>query len=109
MNNIKEVNCIIAKYTAGKATLEESNADLNRIGSGIRLNPGKNTLTADEIANTHVGKVPTKLADMVCWTQAPARWIRSRCSTASWWTTTWARCTRCASSAARCTTSRVIC
>lgn len=60
MNNIKEVNRIIAKYTAGKATLEEVNADLNRIGSGIRLDPGKNILTADETANTHVGKVPNK-------------------------------------------------
>lgn len=52
--------------TAGKATLEETDVDLNQIGSEFRLNPGKNTLTADEIANTHVGKVPSKTGGKVC-------------------------------------------
>ena len=60
MNNIKEVNRIIAKYTAGKATLEETNADLKELGVDLRLNPAKNILTADEVANTHVGKVANK-------------------------------------------------
>lgn len=58
---ITEVNRIIAKYTAGKATLDETNADLKELGVDFRLNPNKNILTADEIANTHVGKVPNKI------------------------------------------------
>ena len=60
MNNIKEVNRIIAKYTAGKSTLEETNIALADLGCDLRLNPAKNILTADEVANTHVGKVANK-------------------------------------------------
>ncbi len=59
-NKIDQINRIIAKYTAGEATVEETNADLRELGSDLRINPGKNVLTADEVANTHVGKVPNK-------------------------------------------------
>lgn len=48
--NINDVNRIIAKYTAGKATVEETNADLKLLGSDLRLDPGKNLLTEAEIA-----------------------------------------------------------
>lgn len=49
MNNIEEVNRIIAKYTAGKATLEETNADLWQLGVDLRLNPAANTIQPDEV------------------------------------------------------------
>ncbi|MET0017145.1 hypothetical protein [Oscillibacter sp.] len=64
MNNIKEVNRIIAKYTAGKATLEETNADLKQLGVDLRLNPGRNTLTEAEIAETVVGDTPAEANGM---------------------------------------------
>lgn len=41
---------IINKYTAGEATLEETNAALAKLGAGIHLEPGKNELSAGEIA-----------------------------------------------------------
>lgn len=41
---------IINKYTAGEATLEETNAALAELGAGIHLEPGKHELTAEEIA-----------------------------------------------------------
>ena len=41
---------IINKYTAGEATLEETNAALAELGAGIHLEPGKHELTAEETA-----------------------------------------------------------
>lgn len=41
---------IINKYTAGEATLEETNAALAKLGAGIHLEPGKHELTAEETA-----------------------------------------------------------
>lgn len=41
---------IINKYTAGEATLEETNAALVELGAGIHLEPGKHELTAEESA-----------------------------------------------------------
>ncbi|WP_298024672.1 hypothetical protein [uncultured Dysosmobacter sp.] len=52
-NNIHE---IISKYTAGETTLEEANAAL--AGSGIHLDPEKNTLTEAEKRGTTVGCYP---------------------------------------------------
>lgn len=49
MNSIEEVNRIIARYTAGKATLEESNADLRQLGVDLRLNPTANVIQPDEV------------------------------------------------------------
>ncbi|WP_312611388.1 hypothetical protein [Oscillibacter sp.] len=54
-NKISQINRIIAKHTAGEATLEETNADLRAFGSDLRLQPGKNALTAEEIAAAVVG------------------------------------------------------
>jgi len=64
MNNIKETNRIIARYTAGEATLEETNADLRQLGSDYQLNPGKNELTEAEIAETVVGDTPAEATGM---------------------------------------------
>lgn len=50
MSNIKEVNEIIGKYTAGKATLEDTNAALAAAGSDLRID--RNALTAAELAQT---------------------------------------------------------
>lgn len=50
--NIKEVNEIINKYTAGKAALEDTNAALAAAGSDLRIDPDRNALTADELEQT---------------------------------------------------------
>lgn len=49
MNNMKEVNRIIARYTAGKATLAETNADLKQLGVDLRLDPKANAIQPDEV------------------------------------------------------------
>ena len=50
MTNIEILN----KYTAGEITLEEANEKL----VGIKLNPGKNTITAEEKRSTTIGEYP---------------------------------------------------
>jgi hypothetical protein len=48
MNNINEIDRIIAKHTAGKATLAETNADLKQLGVDLRLDPKKNEIKPGE-------------------------------------------------------------
>ena len=52
MSNINTINEIINKYTAGKATLEDTNAALAAAGSDLRIDPNHNALTAVELAQT---------------------------------------------------------
>lgn len=53
-----KTNDIIRAYTKGELTLEAANAKLKEIGVNLRLVEGKNQLTAQEIAETHVGATP---------------------------------------------------
>lgn len=55
MKNITE---IILKYTAGEATLEETNAALKEAGSGLSLNPENNVLTEEDKRSTTIGYYP---------------------------------------------------
>ena len=47
---MSKITEIINKYTAGEATLEETNAALAELGAGIHLEPDKHELTAEETA-----------------------------------------------------------
>ena len=47
---MSKITDIINKYTAGEATLEETNAVPAELNANIRLEPGKHELTAEEIA-----------------------------------------------------------
>ena len=47
---MSKITDTINKYTAGKATLEETNTALAEMGVGIHLEPGKHELTAEEVA-----------------------------------------------------------
>ena len=47
---MSKITDIINKYTAGAATLEETNAALAELGADIHLEPGKHELTAEETA-----------------------------------------------------------
>ena len=53
-----KTNDIIRAYTKGEMTLEQANAELKAIGVNLRLVEGRNQLTAQEIAETHVGATP---------------------------------------------------
>ena len=55
MKNITE---IINKYTAGEATLEETNAALKAAGSSLSLDPMKNVLTEADKRATTIGYYP---------------------------------------------------
>lgn len=54
-NSISE---IINKYTAGEATLEETNTALKEAGSELHLDPQKNVLTEEDKRSTTVGYYP---------------------------------------------------
>ena len=51
---------ILNTYTAGKASLDETNAALKAEKANLTLDPGKNTLTAEELAATTVGDTPAQ-------------------------------------------------
>ena len=53
------INEIINDYTSGKTPVKETNAALKDAGAGFHFVPGQNTLTAEEIAATHVGPRPS--------------------------------------------------
>ena len=55
---MKNVTEIILKYTAGEATLEETNAALKEAGSGLYLDPMKNVLTEEDKRATTIGYYP---------------------------------------------------
>ena len=46
---MKKINDIIADYTNGKATLEETNAALKLAGASFHLDPQKNAIAPDEV------------------------------------------------------------
>ena len=47
---MSKITDIINKYTAGEATLEDTNTALAEMGADIHLEPGKHELTAEETA-----------------------------------------------------------
>lgn len=55
MKTIKE---ILQDYTSGKTPLEETNAALAAAEAGYHLDPGRNTLTEEEIRETTIGQYP---------------------------------------------------
>lgn len=55
---MKTTNEILRDYTAGSASLEETNAALAAAGAGYHLEPGRNALTEAEIRSTTIGQYP---------------------------------------------------
>lgn len=51
----KTINEIINNYTSGKTPVGDTNKALKEAGAGFSFQPGKNALTAEEIAATKVG------------------------------------------------------
>lgn len=54
----KTINEILADYTAGKTTVEETNAALAEREAGYHLDPQKNVLTEEEMRASVVGYYP---------------------------------------------------
>lgn len=55
---MSKINEIINDYTSGKTPVEETNAALKEACAGFHFEPGRNTLTAEEIAATVGGPRP---------------------------------------------------
>ena len=56
---------IIAKYTSGEKTLEETNAALYEIRAGFHLNPERNTIKEDEVGRFGLLDTGTATLDKV--------------------------------------------
>ena len=57
MKNIEE---IILDYTSGKTGLPETNQALKELECGLQLDPGRNVITPEELAETRVGETPAE-------------------------------------------------
>lgn len=55
MNTLENV---LRKYTLGEASKDETNDALQELSSPLRLDPGKNELTEEDIRATTVGHYP---------------------------------------------------
>ena len=55
MKNIEE---IILDYTSGKTGLPETNQALKELECGLQLDPNRNVITPEELAETRVGMTP---------------------------------------------------
>ena len=58
MEEKKTVQEVLDDYTAGRAGLDETNRDLEEIGSTLRLDPGRNLFTPEELLETRAGETP---------------------------------------------------
>lgn len=55
---MKTVEEVLQKYTLGEAGKDETNDGLQELGSPLRLNPDRNVITPEELAETRVGVTP---------------------------------------------------
>ena len=55
---MKTVEEVLQKYTLGEAGKDETNDGLKELGSPLRLNPDRNVITPEELAETRVGMTP---------------------------------------------------
>lgn len=57
---MKTMEEVLRKYTLGEASKDETNDALKELGSPLRLDPDRNVITQEEIAETRVGETPDK-------------------------------------------------
>ena len=55
MNTLENV---LRKYTLGEASKDETNDALQELSSPLRLDPDRNVITPEELAETRVGETP---------------------------------------------------
>ena len=74
---MKTVEEVLQKYTLGEAGKDETNDGLKELGSPLRLNPDRNVITPEELAETRVARPLLRPTDGAFWTTAWAAWKRS--------------------------------
>lgn len=57
---MKAIEEIILDYTSGKTGLPETNQALKELECGLQLDPGRNVITPEELAETRVGETPAE-------------------------------------------------
>ena len=55
MTNLEE---ILKDYTRGDKPLDETNQELKELDCGLQLDPNRNVITPEELAETRVGETP---------------------------------------------------
>lgn len=55
MKNLEE---ILKDYTRGDKPLDETNQELKELDCGLQLDPNRNVITPEELAETRVGETP---------------------------------------------------
>lgn len=55
---MKTMEKVLRKYTLGEASKEETNDALKELDSPLRLDPDRNVVTPEELAETRVGETP---------------------------------------------------
>jgi hypothetical protein len=55
---MKTVEEVLRKYTLGEASKDETNDALKELGSPLNLDPDRNVITPEELAETRVGMTP---------------------------------------------------
>ena len=55
---MKTVEEVLRKYTLGEASKDETNDALKELGSPLNLDPDRNVITPEELAETRVGETP---------------------------------------------------
>ena len=55
---MKTMEEVLRKYTLGEASKDETNDALKELGSPLRLDPDRNVITQEEIAEPRVGETP---------------------------------------------------
>ena len=58
MNEKKTLQDALNDYTAGRTGLDETNETLKEMGSPLNLDPDRNVITPEELAETRVGMTP---------------------------------------------------
>ena len=55
---MKTLEDVLRKYTLGEASKDETNDALKELDSPLHLDPGRNVIAPEELAETHVGETP---------------------------------------------------
>lgn len=88
---MKTVEEVLRKYTLGEAGKDETNDDLKELGSPLCLNPDRNVITPEELAETRVGVTPDEANGYGLMEHGAGSLEKSMWWTAARWTWTWAR------------------
>ena len=84
-------NEILNKYTTGEMTLPEANEALKEADSDLYLDPNRNVITPEELAETRVGMTPDEANGYGLMEHGAGSLEKVHVVASARWTWTWAR------------------